>query len=147
MRFNQVSGPTLFSWTVTNDFQQGTLKMQRLNVWHAVLTAVFAFLLNVQQHNFAQAHEPAIRSVTDLERIPVGIKVVQSPEMANAVKKLPVDERRGGEYSWVYRTEVTMTDKDLTIVEFGAFHWDGAEWQLWPTFNGIPHSTKEFAEW
>lgn len=96
MRFNQVSGPTLFSWTVTNDFQQGTLKMQRLNVWHAVLTAVFAFLLNVQQHNFAQAHEPAIRSVTDLERIPVGIKVVQSPEMANAVKKLPVDERRGG---------------------------------------------------
>ena len=120
--------------------------MQRLNSWHAVLATVFAFLLNVQQHDFVQADEPAIRSVTDLERIPVGIKVVQSPEMAKAVKKLPVDGRRG-EYSWVYRTEVTALDKDLTIVEFGAFHWDGAEWQLGPTSNGTPYGTKEFAEW
>ncbi len=33
------------------------------------------------------------------------------------------------------------------FVEFGAFQWDGTEWQLGPTVTGTPFGTKEFAEW
>jgi len=93
-----------------------------------------------------QADELAVSSIAELERLPVGIRVVHEPGVAKAVKKLPIDGSRG-EFTWVYRTEVTAIEKDLTIVEFGAFHSDGVEWQLGPTVTGTPFGTKEFTEW
>ena len=120
--------------------------MKHISNLLVAFATVLPFLLSVQQPGIVQADEPTIRSITDLERLPVGIRVVQSPETAKAVKKLPIDGRRG-EYTWVYRTEVTAIEKDLTVIQFGAFRWDGAEWQPGETFNGAPFGSKEFGEW
>jgi hypothetical protein len=94
----------------------------------------------------ARADEPAITSIAELERLPVGIRVTHSPETVKAVKKLPIDGRRLN-YTWVYRTEVTAMDKDLKIIQFGAFLWDGTKWQLGETNTGTPFGEKEFVNW
>jgi hypothetical protein len=129
-----------------NNISTGSAKMISAKLCLAALSVVLSFLFSVECHDTAKADGSAIHSVAELEQLPVGLKVVQSPETAKAVTKLSIDGRPG-EYTWVYRTEVIAIDRDLTIVEFGAFHWDGTEWQLGPTVTGTPFGTKEFAEW
>jgi hypothetical protein len=81
----------------------------------------------------------------ELDKLPDGIKVVHEPKTALAT--LTGKSARRAKYTWWYKTAVSATDTDVTIVEFGAFTWRDGKWVTTGTITGKPYTGEEFAEW
>lgn len=91
--------------------------------------------------------EPVPKGITveELDKLPEGIKVVHEPTSALATLSGKSDRR--GKYTWWYKTTVTATAGDVTIVEFGAFVLQNDKWVNGGTITGKPYGRDEFAEW
>jgi hypothetical protein len=76
----------------------------------------------------------------ELDKLPEGIKVVHEPKAALAT--LTGKSERRLNYTWWYKTTVSATDAEVTIVEFGGFMWHDGKW-----VNAKPYTAEEFAEW
>src|SRR5690349_6901585 len=83
-------------------------------------------------------------TIEELDKLPVGLKVVHDPNPALATET-GGSERRS-KYTWWYKTTVTSTGKDVRLVEFGAYAWHDGKW-VFANFSGKPFPPKDFAEW
>jgi hypothetical protein len=81
----------------------------------------------------------------ELDKIPEGIKVVHEPTAALAT--LTGKSQRRSKYTWWYKTTVTATDGDVTIVAFGGFTWQDGKWVAGGEFTGKPFTGDDFADW
>lgn len=91
------------------------------------------------------ADKPKFITPEELDKLPEGIKVAHEPKAALAT--LTGKSERRAKYTWWYKTTVSATDGDVTIVEFGAFAWVDGKWVNGGSFTGKPYSSDEFAEW
>jgi hypothetical protein len=83
-------------------------------------------------------------TIEELDKLPVGLKVVHDPNPARATRTGRSTHR--GKYTWWFKTTVTSTGGDVKVIEFGGFSWQDGKWVL-ANFNGRPFSSTEFAEW
>jgi hypothetical protein len=83
-------------------------------------------------------------TIEELDKLPLGLKVVHDPNPAKATKT--GSSTRRGKYTWWFKTTVSSTSGDVKVVEFGGFAWKDGKWVL-ANFNGKPFSSKDFAEW
>jgi hypothetical protein len=90
--------------------------------------------------------------LAQLEKLPVGLKVVHTPAKVKARKNdgslANVDAR--WTYHWSYATTVSATDKPLTIVQFGSCEWIDGKWaipQNTDEYDVIAGAGKDFGEW
>ncbi|MCI0741528.1 MAG: hypothetical protein L0Y72_21040 [Gemmataceae bacterium] len=82
----------------------------------------------------------------EFDKLPEGIKVVHEPKTALAT--LTGKSERRGKYTWWYKTTVSATNGDVTIVEFGGFLWKDGKWvNDGRTLTGKPYAAAEFADW
>jgi hypothetical protein len=88
--------------------------------------------------------EPRFVTIEELDKLPVGLKVVHEPQAALATLTGKSDRR--GKYTWWHKTTVTATDSDVTIIEFGGFTWRNGKW-IAGSFTGKPFAATDFAEW
>jgi hypothetical protein len=117
--------------------------MSRLTVF--ALALVFAFGLSLRPVHEAFADDRKPITPEELDKLPEGIKVVHEPKVALATLTGKSDRRL--KYTWWYKTTVSPTDGDVTIVEFGGFAWVDGKWVPGGTLGGKPYGTEEFAEW
>lgn len=88
----------------------------------------------------------------DLEKLPVGIKVVHTPAKLKASRndgsKTNIDKKWA--YEWSYKTTISAVDKPLDIVRFGQAEWIDGKWAI-PVgsedHDVILGGGPEFAEW
>src|SRR5262249_46522649 len=88
----------------------------------------------------------------ELEKLPVGIKVVHTPAKLKASKndgsKTNIDKK--WTFEWSYKTTVSPVDKAMDIVVFGQCEWIDGKWSM-PTDSDehdvILGGGREFAEW
>ena len=112
---------------------------------YTCLMLVLAF--GVQSDPTSAQPEPDRAAMADsvlaaLVEIPVGIRVVHSPDPVAATET----STGRWHYTWKYNTTVSAIDADVTIVEFGVLHNAGDQW-TYSAMNGHPYSPKEFEEW
>jgi len=93
----------------------------------------------------SKADEPKFISPEEFDKLPEGIKVVHEPKIALAT--LTGKSERRAKYTWWYKTSVSATEGDVTIVEFGGFDWKDGKWINGGSFTGKPYRAAEFAEW
>lgn len=98
------------------------------------------FLLFVLPCPAFAADEPKPITLEELDKLPVGIKVVFEPKEPRATLTGKSDRR--AKYTWWYKTTVSATDGDVTVVEFGGLSLHDGKWLV-----GKPFTAKEFAEW
>jgi hypothetical protein len=92
------------------------------------------------------ASEPSkFITVEELDRLPVGLRVVHEPNPALAT--LTGESKRRSKYTWWYKTSVSATGMTVRIVEFGAFVWHKGKWVQGGSFTGRPYNARDFAEW
>lgn len=103
------------------------------------LRIFFALLLATFTGASLRSDEPKFPTPDDLDKLPVGIKVIHDPEEPYAT---PAGKGDKAKYTWKYKTTVTAIDGDITIVEFGGFSYHDGKWII-----GKPFSAKEFAQW
>lgn len=84
----------------------------------------------------------AARSLEDIRELPEAIKVSHTPAIVPAA----ITGADGDEFIWEFATQVEALDKELCIVEFGAFTQVGDEW-VSCTITGKPFSASDFADW
>lgn len=77
--------------------------------------------------------------------IPTGIEVVHSKTNVYAIQN-EKDPVKYGQYKWQFETTVSSTNENLTIVEFGAYLWNGADW-VFRSIYGRPFNQQEFSKW
>jgi hypothetical protein len=78
----------------------------------------------------------------ELEKLPFGLKVVQTPDKVRAEP----GGRSGRAFTWSYKTSVTATNGSVVIVEFGSFVWRNDHW-VFSNFTGKPFTSSDFADW
>jgi hypothetical protein len=83
-------------------------------------------------------------TIKELDKLPVGLKVVHDPNPARATES--GNSERRGKYTWWYKTTVAPTGPDVKVVEFGAYAWHDGKW-VFANFSGKPFSAKDFAQW
>jgi hypothetical protein len=83
-------------------------------------------------------------TVEELDKLPVGLKVVHDPNPALATET--GDSERRGKYTWWFKTTVTAARPDVKVVEFGAYAWQDGKWAF-GNYSGKPFSSRDFAEW
>jgi len=81
----------------------------------------------------------------EFDKLPGGITVVHEPKIALAT--LTGKSERRAKYTWWYKTTVSATDGDVTIVEYGGFTWQDGKWISGGTITRKPYGGDEFAEW
>jgi hypothetical protein len=87
------------------------------------------------------AESPGFLSHEELEKLPVGIKVVHEPE---APKARPARENSfGANYVWDYKTTVSSVAGIVRVSEFGAFVRIDGDWDHAPTVTGRPYQPVE----
>jgi len=92
----------------------------------------------------ARVDETKFITPEELDKIPVGIKVVHEPKVSLAT--LTGKSERRSKYTWWYKTTVSAAT-EVTIVEFGGFAWQEGKWVVAGSFTGKPYAAEEFAEW
>lgn len=80
-----------------------------------------------------------------LRNIPTGIEVSHSKKNVYAIQNKK-DPEKYGKYKWHFETTVSSINDDLTIIEFGAYLWDGNEWVSRSIYNR-PFNQNEFSKW
>ncbi|MEM7626450.1 MAG: hypothetical protein AAF333_12710 [Planctomycetota bacterium] len=107
-----------------------------------LLAALFFMACDRDAPHESATGEAAVRDLTEIRELPVGLKVTHSPNPAPAME----GGRSGFPYTWLYETKVESIDQDLTLEEFGAFveHEDG--WHF-STYTAKPFTPEDFAEW
>jgi len=113
--------------------------------WIRLAVFVCGLALALPTGPVAGADEPKFITPQEFDKLPEGIKVVHEPKTALAT--LTGKSERRAKYTWWYKTSVSATDGDVTVIEFGAFAWKDGKWVNGGTFTGKPYSTDEFAEW
>lgn len=91
-----------------------------------------------------EADKPKFATPEDLDKLPVGLKVVHEPKEALAT--LTGKSTRRAKYTWWYKTTVSAKDSEVRIVEFGALVWRGDRWGA-VKFPAKPFTAEQFAEW
>src|SRR4051812_44597407 len=114
-------------------------------MFQVVLSALLAALAATPTTRSCGADEPAPITPEEFDKLPEGIKVVHEPKAALAT--LTGKSERRAKYTWWYKTTVSATAGDVTVVEFGAFAWRDGRWVAGTTFTGRPYGAAEFAEW
>ena len=89
-----------------------------------------------------EGKEMEIPRLTEIRKLPVGLRVSHSPNPVKATKA----GRSGREFTWKYQTSLEAMAQELTIVEFGSFFEQGSNWRF-ANFTGKPFSRMDFAEW
>ncbi len=89
---------------------------------------------------------PSFASPQDLDKLAVGIKVVQEPQTAVATVTRKSQQPR---HTWWYKTSVSTTSGPVRIVAFGRFTWSAPPNSVaqWVAMSRSPHSAKLFARW
>ena len=90
------------------------------------------------------ADDPKPTTIQELDKLPVGLKVVHDPNPVRATETSR--SKQLGKYTWWFKTTVTSTGSDVKIVEFGAYGWHNGKW-VFSNFSGKPFSAKNFAAW
>jgi hypothetical protein len=90
------------------------------------------------------ADGPKPTTIEELDKLPVGLKVVHEPNPARATETKGSERR--DRYTWWFKTTVRSTGSDVKIVEFGAYAWHGGKW-VFANFTGKPFSPEDFAQW
>ncbi|MBX7106286.1 MAG: hypothetical protein K1X57_19570 [Gemmataceae bacterium] len=92
---------------------------------------------------------PAVkgRNAADWETLPVGFKVVHSP---NPVRGPEGPIPGVWPFKWTYRTEIKAIKQPLRVTRFMILAWDGQYWILdkdQKNYNSGEGGSKQFAEW
>ena len=90
------------------------------------------------------ADQPKFITPEELDKLPVGLKVVHEPKVALATLTGKSDRR--AKYTWWFKTTVSATGSEVRLVEFGAFSWQGGKWVA-RNVTGKPFTAEEFAKW
>jgi hypothetical protein len=106
------------------------------------MALIFFLTLSATPSSFA-ADDAKPTSLEELDKLPVALKVVHSPTPALATEN---DAKDRPKYRWWFQTTVSSVESDVTIVEFGAYHWLNDKW-VFGNFTGKPFSGKDFSEW
>src|SRR5262249_49343253 len=114
---------------------------RRLFPIRALLLLGLCFPLAIPLH---AADDTKPTPIEELDKLPVGLKVVHDPNPALATEA-GSDEGRS-KYRWWFKTTVTWTGTDVKVVEFGGYAWRDGKW-VFASFSGKPFSSKDFAEW
>lgn len=107
--------------------------------------AILLVVMSLYGSEALGVEEPKYITPGEFDKLPVGIKVVHEPKTARAT--LTGKSKRRAKYTWWYKTTVSATAGEVTILEFGAFVWKDDKWVNGVTFNGKPYTAEEFAEW
>src|SRR5690606_38153707 len=84
----------------------------------------------------------SVRSLDELRKLPVGLKVSNNPNPVYAVR----GGRSGMDFTWSFETTVSSLEQDLTIVEFGCYVEHKGNWEF-SNVTGKPFTKADFAEW
>jgi len=87
---------------------------------------------------------PKPTTIEELDKLPVGLKVVHEPNPARATEGKGSERR--GKYTWWFKTTVRSAGPDVRIVEFGAYAWQDGKW-VFANVTGKPFSSEDFARW
>lgn len=110
----------------------------------ALVVLVWGGIVSLTGSPSYAADPPKFITPEELDKLPVGLKVVHEPKVALATLTGKSDRR--AKYTWWYKTTVSATDSDVRIVEFGGFGWQDGKWMP-GSFTGKPYTAKDFAEW
>jgi len=80
--------------------------------------------------------------LSELRRLPEGLRVAHSPSPALAAE----DSTGGKRFTWKYSTSVSTLKNEVTIVEFGMLSKAGPQW-VFANYTGRPFGAEEFAAW
>lgn len=116
------------------------MKHNRIVSWLIILMVSVICLVSLA----AAADDPKPTTIEELDKLPVGLKVVHDPNPARATETGGSERRR--KYTWWFKTTITPTDSDVKIIEFGTYAWHGGKW-VFTNFSGKAFSPKDFAEW
>ena len=111
-----------------------------LPVWAALLLG----LCSAPTIPLPTADDTKPTPIEELDKLPVGLKVVHDPNPARATETGSNEPR--SKYRWWFKTTVTATGPDVKVVEFGAYAWQDGKW-VFGNYSGKPFSSKDFAEW
>ncbi len=105
------------------------------------MTVALGLVLGADGHQATAADDAKSITLDELDKLPVGIKVVHEPKTAMAT--LTGKSERRSKFTWWYKTTVSATEGCITIVEFGGFVWRDGKW----ADGGKPFTAEEFADW
>lgn len=105
------------------------------------LLLALSFSLAILLH---AAGEENPTTLEELDKLPVGLKVVHDPNPALATDTS--NSKRLAKYTWWFKTTVTPTGPEVKIVEFGAYVLFNGKWEF-SNYTRKPFSSKDFADW
>jgi hypothetical protein len=107
-----------------------------------IRTSIILLFVGLVSFLRLDAADVTTNKLDELEKLPFGLKVVQTPDKVRADR----EGRSGRAFTWSYKTSVTATNGSAVVEEFGSFVWREDKW-VFSTFTGKPFTSRDFADW